>query len=90
MSAKIVIPSFLKSLTANRESVDVNVGSVIDSLKDLGKQFPEIEKTLFAKDGELNSYVGVYVNGKDACAEGVIEPVKDGDELQIVFIIGGG
>ena len=90
MGVRIVIPSFLRHFTNKLESVEVNGSSVSGCLNNLTKQFPDIKKILFAKNDELLSYVGIYVNGEDAYPEELAKPVKDGDELHILYIIGGG
>ena len=90
MTIRIVPPSFLQPFTANLESVEVNGSSVGECLHNLSKQFPDIEQRLFDKNGELHDYVGIYVNGKDSYAEGLAKPVEDGDELHILYILGGG
>ena len=90
MGARIVIPSFLRPFTDNMESVEVKGSSVSGCLNNLTKRFPDIEKTLFTKNGELMSYVVIYVNGEDPYPEGLDKPVKDGDKLHILYIIDGG
>ncbi len=90
MSVKIDIPSYLQPLTNNMEVVEVNGSAVGGCLDHLVKQFPDIEKMLFAKNGKLFGYVGIYVNAEDAYPEELAKPIKDGDELHILYIIGGG
>ena len=86
----IVIPPFLQPYTANLESVDVSGSSVGECLNSLAGQFADIEKMLFAQNGELQPYVGIYINGNDISGEGLAKPVKDGDELHIFYMIAGG
>jgi len=90
MSIKINIASYLKPLANNLEVVEVNGSTVGECLNHLVKQFPRMEKMLFDKNGELLSYAGIYLNGEDAYPEELAKPVKDGDELYILYIIGGG
>jgi len=90
MSIKIEIPSYLQPYTNNMEVVEVNGSTVGGCLNHLVKQFPGIEKMLFAKNGKLFGYVAIYVNGEDAYPKELAKPVKDGDELDILYIIGGG
>ena len=49
-----------------------------------------MKKQLFSKNGELFEYIIIPVNGESAYPEQLAKPVKDGDELNIVLIIGGG
>jgi len=90
MSIKIEIPSYLQPYTNNMEVVEVNGSTVGGCLNHLVKQFPGIEKMLFAKNGKLFGYVAIYINGEDAYPKELAKPVKDGDELDILYIIGGG
>ena len=90
MSIKIAIPSYLQSFTSNLEAVEVNGSTIGGCLGYLVKQFPGIEKMLFDKNGKLLSYVGIYINGEDTYPDELAKPVKDGDELYILYIIGGG
>ena len=90
MSINIEIPSYLQQFTNDIEVVEVNRSTVGRCLNHLVKQFPGIKKMLFAENGKLFSYVGIYINGDDAYPEELAKPVKDGDELHILYIIGGG
>ena len=90
MSIKIDIPSYLQPYTNSMEVVEVNGSTVGGCLNHLVKQFPSIDKMLFAKNGKLHGYVGIYVNREDAYPEQLAKPVRDGDELDIQYIIGGG
>ncbi|MDP2730124.1 MAG: MoaD/ThiS family protein [Dehalococcoidales bacterium] len=90
MGVRIVIPSYLQPYAGNQASVEVKGSSVRECLDNLAEQFPDIERMLLAENGELLSYVAVYVNGKDAYPEELARAVKDGDEVHLLYIIGGG
>ena len=90
MSIKINIPSYMQSLTNNTEVVEINGSTVGECLKHLVKQFPGMKKQLFSKSGNLFENIIISVNGESTYPEQLAKPVKDGDELNIVFIIGGG
>ena len=90
MSIKAIIPSYLQSFTNNMEAVEVKGSTVGTCLIDLTRQFPGIKNMLFSKNGELLNYTGIYVNGEDAYPEVLAKPVEDGDELKILYVIGGG
>ena len=90
MSIKIGIPSYLQSFTQNLETVEVNGSTVGECLGFLITKFPDMGKKLFDKNGKLLDYVGIYINGEDAYPEELSKPVQDGDELFILYIIGGG
>ena len=87
---KINIPSYMQSFTNNMEVVEVNGSTVGKCLSHLVKQFPGMKKQLFSKDGDLFENIIISVNGKSAYPEQLAKPVKEGDELNILFVIGGG
>ncbi len=90
MSIKINIPSYMQSFTNNTEVVEVNGSTVGECLSHLVKQFPGMKKQLFSKHGNLFENIIISINRKSAYPEQLAKPVKDGDELNILFIIGGG
>ena len=90
MSIKISIPSYMRSFTNNMKVVEVNGSTVGVCLNHLVKQFPGMKKQLFSKNGNLFENIIISVNGESAYPEQLVKPVKDGDELNIMFVIGGG
>ncbi|MBA7680360.1 hypothetical protein ES703_88675 [subsurface metagenome] len=90
MSIKISIPSYMRSFTNNMKVVEVNGSTVGVCLNHLVKQFPGMKKQLFSKNGNLFENIIISVNGESAYPEQLTKPVKDGDELNIMFVIGGG
>jgi molybdopterin converting factor small subunit len=90
MSIKIDIPSYLRPFTNNRGVAEVGGSTVGECLNHLVKQFPDLEKMLFAENGELGRSVGIYVNGEDAYPQELARPVKDGDELYLLYVLAGG
>ena len=90
MSIKINIPSYLQPFANTLETVEVNGSTVGECLNYLIKQFPDMDKMLLDKDGKLLSYVGVYINEEDAYPDEMAKPVKGGDNIQILYIVGGG
>ena len=97
-SIKIKIPlSYVQSFTDDtdfvqltQEVIEVSGSTVGECLNHLVKQFPGMKKQLFSKTGNLFENIIISVNGESAYPEQLAKPVKDGDELKIVFIIGGG
>ena len=90
MSIKISIPSYMRSFTNNMKVVEVNGSTVGECLNHLVKQFPGMKKQLFSKNGNLFENIIISINGESAYPEQLAKPVKDGDELNILLIFGGG
>lgn len=86
MSIKI---SILYS-TNKVDGAEVDGSTVGQCLNQLVEQFPAIKEEIFDKHGKLLDHLCIFVNGKTTIPEGLTTPVKDGDELHIVPIIGGG
>ena len=89
-SVKINIPSYTRSFTNKMEVVEVNGSTVGKCLNHLVEQFPGMKKQLFSKNGNLFENIIISINGKSAYPEQLAKPVKEGDELNILLIIGGG
>ena len=64
--------------------------SVGECLNHLIKQFPGMEKALFAKKDKLLNVVEVFLNHATAYPNELLKPVKDGDEIHLVVMLAGG
>ena len=90
MSAKISIPTYLHPYTGGSDAVEVAGSTIAECLDHLVEQYPEINAMLYTQEGRLFDYVSIYVNGEFAQADELARPVTDGDELHILYILGGG
>ena len=90
MSIKINIPWFFQRASNVVRTTEVQGDTVGDCLKRLTERFPLLEKELFDKQGKLSPYIDIYVDGQSVYSEGLDKPIKDGSELSILFIVGGG
>ena len=87
----LLIPTALRSFTGSKASVDVSGTTVGDALADLTNTHPDIKKHIFDDDGNLRSFINIYL-GEDnvKSLQGLDTPVPDGAELMLVPAIAGG
>lgn len=91
MSVTVRIPTPLRNLTNNQETVSAAGANVKAVLEQVQTQFPGLKERLCNGDGSLRRFVNVFLNGEDIrFANGPETPVKDGDELSIIPAIAGG
>ena len=90
MSIRVHIPWYLQELTDGAKVAEVNGNAVGECLAHLFEQSPNIKEALFNKNGNLVDYADIYINEESSYPEELAKPVKDGDELSIVFIVSGG
>ena len=91
MPVTIRIPTPLRNLTNNQETVSVGGTSVKAVLDEMNTQYPGLKDRLCDANGVLRRFVNVFLNGEDIrFAQGPATPVKDGDELSIIPAIAGG
>jgi sulfur-carrier protein len=87
----VLIPTPLRKLTAELESVSAagaNIGELIDNLD---KAYPGLKNRLCDEAGNVRRFVNIYVNGEDIrFLEEKSTAVKDSDEISIVPAIAGG
>jgi len=95
MGIKVHISSLLSHYTNNQRIAEVNGGTVSECLKHLTEQFSKLK--LFDKDGRLRAYFSIYVNREPMYSRSLSgdpkkldTPVKDGDEIAIILMVGGG
>jgi len=90
MPVKVHIHTTHRQFTNGLEVVPADGNTVGQCLNDLVKQFPEMEKALFAKKDKLLNVVEVYVNHATAHPNELVKPVKDGDEIHLLVMLAGG
>jgi molybdopterin converting factor small subunit len=91
MSAEVKVASYLTQYTGGKEIIKVEGKSVRECLHDLIKQFPDMEKILFDDKNILRAFFNIFVTGGDVAFTDKLDvPVKPGDILTILYIIGGG
>ena len=85
----VYIPSPLRPFTGDQSEIQLEgrtVGEVMGNFKAL---FPEAAARFFSERTER--YLNLYLNEEDVrVLEGSNTPVRAGDELTIVFAVGGG
>lgn len=90
MSVTINLASYLRSYVDGRETIEVNGNTIRECFDDLVRQYPGLKAMLFDKNNKLLDYVSVFAGGEITYADQLDKPVKNGDLLHILYIIGGG
>lgn len=88
----VIVPSPLRQFTGGHDSVTVNAGTVAQALSELTSRYTELRRHLYSDDGQLRSFVNIYLNDEDIR---YLEGKEDagltvGDEIRIVPSIAGG
>ena len=91
MASKVRIPTPLRKLTDNQESIEVESNTIGGAIDELEGKFPGIKERLVDEEGEIRRFVNVYINEEDIrFLENQDTPLKDGDDISIIPAIAGG
>jgi molybdopterin synthase sulfur carrier subunit len=91
VSVIVRIPTPLRKLTADQDSVSADGGNLAECIDFLDASHPGLKERLCDESGEIRRFVNIYVNGEDArFLQGLTTPLKDGDEVSIVPAVAGG
>ena len=84
------IPPTLRAEVGGAREIRAQGETVADVLDDIAVRFPALGSRLL-EDGDLASYVNVYVGGEDIrTRDGVDTPVRDGEQLILLPAMAGG
>src|SRR5579859_4261531 len=89
--ATVIIPTPLREFTNNTARLQVNAGTIHDTVQELTLNFPDLKKHLLDEGGNIRTYVNIFVGNDDIRnlqQEGT--PVKDDSVISIVPAIAGG
>ena len=90
MSVNVYIHATHRQFTNGLKMVSLEGGTVGECLNQLIKQYPGMEKALFAQKDHLLKNVEIYLNRESAYPNELVKPVKDGDEIHLVVMLAGG
>lgn len=91
MPVNVRIPTPLRKLTKDKDTVQATGATIQDIIDNLEKQYPGLKERLCDERGELRRFVNVYLNDEDIrFAQGKSTLVKDGDEISVIPAIAGG
>ena len=89
--ATIRIPAALRDYTGGESEMPVTGDTVAIALNHLSSAHPQLRRHLYTEQGELRSYVNVFVNEDDVrTLRGLQTRIGDDDTLMIVPSIAGG
>jgi molybdopterin converting factor small subunit len=89
--AKVLFSSPLRIYTRNRESCEINQGTIEDVVIQLGKDFPDLGSRLLRDDGTLRNLIVISVDGKDIrLLEREQTSVNRDSVIRLLPAIGGG
>ncbi len=77
-------------MTGQQATTEVDGTDVRQCLIRLVDSFPKLRSRLFDADGELKSYIEIYINQRSCYPHELTNPIEDGDTIQIVEAIAGG
>jgi len=91
MSARVRIPTILRSYTAGAAEVSVPGSTLREVLAALDAQYPGVGGRVLDEEGRLRRFVNVYVDDDDVrFLEGLDSPVRDGASVSIIPAVAGG
>ena len=88
---RILFPSPIMKVTRERET-EVSAGTLGEVLDKLIEKYGEpFREIIFEASGEINRYINFYIKGSDVSGpSNMATRLRDGDEVAILIIIGGG
>ncbi len=87
----VKLPTQLREAAGGASSVRVEGATVAEVLASLFEEHGELRDRLSDGDGGVRRFVNVYVDGEDIrFGDGLLTPVADGQEVQILPAVAGG
>ena len=87
----IVIPTSLRRFADGSSSVEVEAETVVDALRHVTEQYPDLRNHLFDDEDQIQSFVNVFVNDENIRdRENQATSLSEGDELLLVPAMAGG
>jgi molybdopterin synthase sulfur carrier subunit len=91
MAVKVKIPTPLRGLTGELDTVQSEGATLQELVGHLESNYPGMRERLCDDQGSLRRFVNVYINGEDVrFLSGLESSLSEGDEVSIVPAVAGG
>jgi molybdopterin synthase sulfur carrier subunit len=85
---RVLVPPPLHAYTSGRAAVTASGGTLGEIFADLDARHPGIRFRIVDEQDRVRPHIWIFVAGR--MTKEVTEPVRDGDEVQIVAALSGG
>lgn len=91
MSARVRVPTILRTYTAGESEVTADGSTLSDVLDSLDASYPGIKARIVDEQGGLRRFVNVYVGNDDVrFLDGLNTPVQDNAQVSVIPAVAGG
>ena len=85
------IPAPLRKLTGDQRVVQASGNTLADLVTDLERRFPGIKGRIMGADGQVHSFVNIFVDDQDVrFLQGLATPLREEAEIAIIPAMAGG
>ena len=63
--ATVIIPTPLRKFTNNTAKIDINAGTIEETVNELTVNFPDLKKHLLDEKGKIRSFINIFVGDSD-------------------------
>ena len=63
--ATVIIPTPLRKFTNNTAKVEINAGTIEETVQELTHNFPDLKKHLLDEKGQIRSFINIFVGDND-------------------------
>jgi sulfur-carrier protein len=85
------IPAPLRKLTGDQRVVEASGATLADLVADLERRFPGIKGRIMGADGQVHSFVNIFVDDQDVrFLQGLATPLREEAEISIIPAMAGG
>jgi molybdopterin converting factor small subunit len=88
---KVLIPTALRAFTDGNAEIEVEGRTAGEAVEAVAEAYPDIRRHLYDEQGELRSYVNIFVGDEDIRSFGGLSaPVAEDGVVTLVPAIAGG
>ncbi len=86
MYIRMHLSDVLAYYAKNQSWVNVQGNTVSECLKNLTEHFPDLKQLIEA--ARLGNHIDIFLNQEDKPIDDLSKPVKEGDELNTILLVG--
>ena len=90
MSVKVKLTPYFRDIVERNESLEATGRTVSEVIEDIDRRYPGFKQECIDEEGNVYSFLEIYINQESASPGELNRKVNDDDEVTILTVIGGG
>jgi molybdopterin converting factor small subunit len=90
MLVKVYLSPYFADIAGKQGIIEIEGATVGEAIINIEKIYPGFKNEIVDGSGKIYGFIEIYINGESAFPNELSKPLKNGDEVAFITMVGGG